>query len=492
MNRKVKATSIAAATLAALFLAGVNGHNEVKADTTINSAPTSQTTKVIPAVQSNKDDNVTNVNSQTTNKDKQTINTQVTSEANNKNTPVLAASVNNKSAATIKDIKENSRELTVKYDKDLQTNITWTPGLNNIDTVGKHLWNFSFYDNGEKFQPRKLETSSTIKNAEGKFYDGHGRKLNVGDTLIVQAYLDSGLRPNTWYKWKVSYLSEAANDTFNLDKVNKGIALVCGNDHDTFANILSRVYYDTENSYLYEQTDNDGTLPAIDDQLVYHWTQSPLVTYKIIAPSTTDTTQTSTNTTPSDVTNDPTSDISATTQTSIPTSTPSTKQDTSTEATKTNTEASNTTSNTKEDEVVTTKKKNLSLMLKHNAIVYNRKGKLVANRKIAGKYTYLTALDNGKIYTINHKKYYRVGKNAYVKVANTAKRNTRNVKYKATIINEDKTISLLNYVGRSKHTYLRNTKSLKLDRVRKVGRKTIYHIKGTKYWVNAKDIKLAK
>lgn len=59
--------------------------------------------------------------------------------------------------------------------------------------------------------------------------------------------------------------------------------------------------------------------------------------------------------------------------------------------------------------------------LKHNAFIYNRTGKALKSKirhVTLKKGKKLTLLDNGKITTIKGKKYYRIGLNQYVKVAN--------------------------------------------------------------------------
>lgn len=109
---------------------------------------------------------------------------------------------------------------------------------------------------------------------------------------------------------------------------------------------------------------------------------------------------------------------------------------------------------------------------------------------------YLNALDGGnKIrIKINGKtvEFYRVGKNEYVKVSDTVKRNTRKISYKAhLIIKKNKKINLVNYLNKNLGKVLTKHKTIRLDRKRKINGSTIYHIKGTKYWIRAKNVKLA-
>ena len=59
------------------------------------------------------------------------------------------------------------------------------------------------------------------------------------------------------------------------------------------------------------------------------------------------------------------------------------------------------------------------LKLTRNAFVYDQNGKRVKNAKLLKKGTNILALNNAEKFRFNNKTYYQIGKNQYVKVANT-------------------------------------------------------------------------
>ena len=59
------------------------------------------------------------------------------------------------------------------------------------------------------------------------------------------------------------------------------------------------------------------------------------------------------------------------------------------------------------------------LQLKHNAFVYDQNGKRVKKSKLLKEGTVLSALNGAEKFKLKNKTYYQVGKNQYVKVANT-------------------------------------------------------------------------
>ena len=59
------------------------------------------------------------------------------------------------------------------------------------------------------------------------------------------------------------------------------------------------------------------------------------------------------------------------------------------------------------------------LKLTHNAFVYDQNGKRVKKSKLLKEGTVLSALNGAEKFKLKNKTYYQVGKNQYVKVANT-------------------------------------------------------------------------
>ncbi|WP_308555582.1 SEC10/PgrA surface exclusion domain-containing protein [uncultured Lactobacillus sp.] len=70
-----------------------------------------------------------------------------------------------------------------------------------------------------------------------------------------------------------------------------------------------------------------------------------------------------------------------------------------------------------------------SVKLTHNAYIYTKALKTVKNSNkkniVLKKGSYLKALNNGKVYVIKGKKYYQIGKNKFVKVANTLAKKSK-------------------------------------------------------------------
>lgn len=143
---------------------------------------------------------------------------------------------------------------------------------------------------------------------------------------------------------------------------------------------------------------------------------------------------------------------------------------TSSIATTVNTSSENTDKQNISQKATVANTKNLVYI--HNAFVYDKNGKLVLAKdgyRLKALHTKAKILDNGKVYTIKGKKYYRVGKNRFVKVANVGRVS------KAQKINTRGTITATKKYG-----------------VKLMKGTTFYRIKGTNTWVRSGNIKLVK
>ena len=146
------------------------------------------------------------------------------------------------------------------------------------------------------------------------------------------------------------------------------------------------------------------------------------------------------------------------------------------------------TSETKTDDISTAPKK---IRLTHNAFVYNMHGKLVRKGlhiKWIKRDKLVKVLKNAKIVKINGKRYYQIGKNQFIKVANT-KLTTHKVHIKVRI-KGNKKIKMYNRSGKFNKHYARPNHTYTFNEKAKIHGKTYYKIAGTNNWIPAKKLAL--
>lgn len=140
----------------------------------------------------------------------------------------------------------------------------------------------------------------------------------------------------------------------------------------------------------------------------------------------------------------------------------------------------------------------LPLMFTHNAYIYDKNGNAYKDKKgnyrVLKKYRNLAPLNNGKIVTIKGKKFYQIGKNKYVKVANTGKRPVAKTFNKQGTVkgNKSKKIRVYSSTGKYLKKYVSGKKALKFSHVKTIKGKKYYQIKGTKLWIRANQVSLKK
>ncbi|MEK3545629.1 SLAP domain-containing protein [Lactobacillus crispatus] len=145
---------------------------------------------------------------------------------------------------------------------------------------------------------------------------------------------------------------------------------------------------------------------------------------------------------------------------------------------------------TKTDDISTTPKK---IRLTHNAFVYNKHGKLIRKGlhiKWIKRDKLVKVLKNAKIVKINGKRYYQIGRNKFVKVANF-EITTHAVHFKARL-KGNKKVRAYNRSGKFNKHYARPNHTYSFNEKAKINGKTYYKIAGTNNWIPAKKLALKK
>lgn len=138
-----------------------------------------------------------------------------------------------------------------------------------------------------------------------------------------------------------------------------------------------------------------------------------------------------------------------------------------------------------------------NIRLTHNAYVYTKELKVVKNKThkniMLKKGHYVKAWNKGKIVTIKGKKFYQIGKNRFVKVANTINKRAEKNYVLATVKgrkNHKVRVYLAN--GKFAKKYVLAKKTYKLAEKKTIKDNTYYRIYGKKLWVRASNIELKK
>ena len=145
---------------------------------------------------------------------------------------------------------------------------------------------------------------------------------------------------------------------------------------------------------------------------------------------------------------------------------------------------------TKTDNISTAPKK---IRLTHNAFIYDKHGKVLRkglHLKWIKRDKLVKVLKSAKIVKINGKRYYQIGRNKFVKVANF-EITTHTVHFKARI-KGNKHIKMYNRAGKFNKHYARPNYTYTFNEKAKIHGKTYYKVAGTNSWIPAKKLVLKK
>lgn len=137
------------------------------------------------------------------------------------------------------------------------------------------------------------------------------------------------------------------------------------------------------------------------------------------------------------------------------------------------------------------------IRLTHNAYVYTKALKVVKHKThknvLLKKNHYIKAWNKGKIVTIKGKKFYQIGKNRFVKVANTVNKKAKK-NYVLAVVKGRKNHKVRVYLANGKFAkkYVYGQKTYKLAEKKTIKGKTYYRIYGKNLWVRASKIELKK
>lgn len=412
----------------------------------------------------------------------------------------------------LKELQQKSKSISVYSDPKATnpTPVTWKQGLSAQDVTNIYTQQMAF-----PVVDGKQSDGGTITRVyrDGKIVRDQNN-LQIGDRVEVSAYVDgfSGeLEKNTWYTW-------LQDDSFedNYKNFRKSATSL---PEQLPESILKRIddFPVTDSTHtmhkrqIFAETDDNGLLPYIpsDNPEYPAWSlrfgQFEPHIFTIVAPtSQTTTPQSSQATQPTEAApSNPTPAQPTEAQPTIPTPVQPTEAQPTIPTQPTQATKAQPTTPRKTSQTTTAKKSNTStsssssaakktLILKHNAYIYNKNGKRVG--KIVLKKNNDLKVKSTKIVTIKGKKYYQVGKNQYVKVANTAvKPQATKVSTKGTVKGLKKSrIRLYDANGKALKKTVNGKKSLKFSAKKKIKGHLYYRIKGTNSWIRASKVRIHK
>ena len=320
--------------------------------------------------------------------------------------------------------------------------------------------------------------SSTIKPNFGSEQSDYDEVVPKDTTVDCHIYVEDHLKPNTWYKW-----SSEKPITENY----KGV--------DLPQEIQDRisVHKDADGKYTIAiLTDDKGSLPVID-------AISDALEYKNKFPSVLT------------VSTDPDA-IDISDLNTKPAEKPEPKPidneegfyylpENSTETSDKNTDQVDNKANTKntikdKNDTLNVNSTYKPLILKKNAFLYDEKGKLVKTKYntfiLWKRYRNITPKDNGKVYNINGKEFYRVGKNRYIKKTNTTSRLKFHKVSLKGFVKGYKKVRLYDLNGEYVKKLVAAGKKLTFDRKGYIKHYLCYRISGTNLWIRAYKVKKIK
>ncbi len=342
--------------------------------------------------------------------------------------------------------------------------------------------NVTFMVNNEKVQPED------ITFGEQNTDSGEDHSLKPGDSVKIYYSMDATLKPNTWYSWEIS------NSKFQMVQ----IPLTLKDQIYFYQNGTTRT--------LYEKTDKDGNLPRsfynggeedydnayLDHTFTFTVSTDPDAVDISKYEENNSSDNNDDNYVPSnddDVT--PATPSTDDSQKSTPTKTDDSKK--SQKPAKNNSAKHNTSASSSNKAAIPAP----TYTVKHTALVYDRHGKRVKTSSkrfiLKRKNGKIKVLDHGKVYKIRGRKYYRIGKNMFIKVANVSvQAPAKRVALKGTAkVAKLRRLRFYNANGRHVKKTAKK-RNFRFDRKKTIKGKLYYRVKGTNLWVRANQFKLHK
>lgn len=403
---------------------------------------------------------------------------------------------------TVISDKHITNAITITSELDMKPQkIKWTPDLTVNDLVkladkyAKENWHVyvgkNKFDRGS-YSPKLYSPSDLKFGTKSILSPVVANEVVPKDAMVdFLVWVDEGLKPNTWYQWH--------RDRPIYENVE-------GNDLPR--EILDRlsVHKEADGYTIAGLTDNNGSLPILrthkDSNGGYEIV--PLgYRNKVLAVFTVTTDSNATDI--SDLITKPTTPVT------VPTIKPidgeegyyykpseATISDNNGSSHGTGDEQTDSGNDTTRD-----KNDNLDvhssfkpLMLKHNAFIYNKKGKLVKTKEhlfvVWKAFKNFEPKDNGKVYIIKGKKFYRVGKDHYIKVANTTTRPKTKKFTGLGIVKGHRKVRLYDLNGKFAKRYVASGKRLEFSHKRLIRNRLCYQIAGLNLWIRASRVKTSK
>lgn len=384
----------------------------------------------------------------------------------------------------------NALDITMQYDPKVMkkaSKVKWDANLTD-DDLSQYIYdtgekNLTFEVEGKKVQPNYLTLTTHDDNL------GQNHLLKPGCSITIYYGMDVKLQPNTWYRW------ETSDSEFQIEEIP--------------SQFKDRIYVHNQSGTtktIYEKTDKNGDLPFTpdEDEKEFYNQEFKDDTFTFLVSQDQDAVDISKyeENNSSDNNNDnyvpandddvtPTAPATDDSQKSTPTKTDDSKK--SQKPAKNNSAKHNASASSSNKAVTSAP----TYTVKHTALVYDRHGKRVKTSSkrfiLKRKNGKIKVLDHGKVYKIRGRKYYRIGKNMFIKVANVSvQAPAKRVALKGTAkVAKLRRLRFYNANGRHVKKTAKK-RNFRFDRKKTIKGKLYYRVKGTNLWVRANQFKLHK